>query len=422
MTEPSPIYYTPNQLQFLVDRGVLLPDPQAVHITTDVELERISATVTLHPGTRISGARTTIAAQAQIGRRGAATVEDSVVCEGTVVGSLGPVTLCRTTVGPNSVLGSGIAEDCVFLGKETMVNDFSTGYGFRVRKGSLYEEDASAAQHTDTKMTILFPWVTLGSNINLCDLLISGGDGPELGHFTEVGSGSVHFNFTARGDKATGTLLGDAESGLFLGSERLFVGGNNSLIGPLQAEYGAFTPAGGRFSRRLLPGLNPSDPFHARPTAYLDNRPRNLRRIVGSQVEYCAQLTVLLHWYESVRIPFAATDTLRDVYAAGLEMVRCNLNERIRHLNAVLGRDESFAPEDRWLQQQWPILRDQFQQTERFASPIPEPFRLALEESRNRDPHLPYTQLIRSLPSEVVLAGQAWTAGIAAVVRNLLAC
>ncbi|MDP7463941.1 MAG: hypothetical protein QF614_05580, partial [SAR324 cluster bacterium] len=92
--------------------------------------------------------------------------------------------------GPNSVLGSGVAEDCVFLGKETLFNDFTTGSGFRIRKGSLYEEDASIAQHTDTKMTILFPWVTLGSNSNLCDLLISGGNGPELGHFTEVGSGT----------------------------------------------------------------------------------------------------------------------------------------------------------------------------------------------------------------------------------------
>ena len=416
----QPIYYTPHQLQTLVERGVVLPDSQAVHIATDVMLERISATATLHPGTRISGAKTTIGAQAQIGLCGPATLEDAEVSDGAVVGSLGPVTLCRATVGPNSVLGSGVAEDCVFLGKETLFNDFTTGSGFRIRKGSLYEEDASIAQHTDTKMTILFPWVTLGSNSNLCDLLISGGNGPELGHFTEVGSGTVHFNFTTHGDKATGTLLGDAESGLFLDSKRLFIGGNNSLLGPLQAEYGTFTPAGGRCSRRLLCGLNPTDSNRTGFTPYPDKRPRNLRRIVGSQVEYCAQLIVLRYWYERVRIPFAASDALRTVYVAGLETVCGNLKERICHLDAVLGLDESYALEDRWLQSQWPSLRDQFQEVERFAIVLPESFRTALEASRSRDSHLLYTQLIRSLPPEAVLAGQAWTSRIAATVRNLL--
>lgn len=419
MTEPT-IYYSPNQLQCLVERGVGLPDPQAVHIATDVVLERIAATATLHPGTRISGAKTSIAENAEIGLRGPTTLEDAVIHAGTVVGSLGPVTLCRTTVGPNSVLGSGIAEDSVFLGKETQVNDFTTGSGFRVRKGSLYEEDASTAQHTDTKMTILFPWVTLGSNVNLCDLLISGGNSPELGRFTEVGSGTVHFNFTARGDKATGTLLGDAESGLLLDSERLFLGGNNSLLGPLQAEYGAFTPAGGRFSRRLLCGLNPSDTLRNSLTPYPDNRPRNLRRIVGSQVEYCAQLLVLLHWYEQVRLPFAASDALRSVYAAGLEVVRDNLKERVRHLGAVLGREESYAPEDRWLKSRWALWHDQLQDAERFAVPFPESFRIALESSRSQDPQRPYTQFIRSLVPEAVQSGKAWTATIAASVRNLL--
>ena len=416
----QPIYYTPIQLQTLVERGVVLPDSEAVHIATDVVLERISATATLHPGTRISGVKTTIGAQVEIGLCGPATLEDAEVSDGAVVGSLGPVTLCRTTVGPHSDLGSGVAEDCVFLGKETQLNDFTTGYGFRVRKGSLYEEDASTAQHTDTKMTILFPWVTLGSNSNLCDLLISGGNGPELGHFTEVGSGTIHFNFTAHGDKATGTLLGDAESGLFLDCKRLFIGGNNSLLGPLQAEYGTFTPAGGRCSRRLLRGLNPTDANRTGFTPYPDNRPRNLRRIVGSQVEYCAQLIVLLHWYELVRMPFAASNALRTVYAAGREIVCENLKERIRQLDAVLSRDESYAPKDRWLQSQWPILQAQLQEVERFASALPEAFRTALEASRNRDPQLPYTQLIRSLPPAAVLAGQAWTTQIAATVRNLL--
>jgi len=129
-----------------------------------------------------------------------------------------------TVVGPESILGSGVAEQAVLLGKETKVNDFSTGYGFRIRKGSLYEEDASSAQHTDTKMTVLFPWTTLGSNINFCDVLLAGGTGPEPGYFSEVGSGTIHFNFSIRGDKATASLFGDVSSGVFLDQQRLFIG------------------------------------------------------------------------------------------------------------------------------------------------------------------------------------------------------
>jgi hypothetical protein len=102
------------------------------------------------------------------------------------------------------------------------------------------------------------------------------------------------------------------------------------------------------------------------------------------------------------------------------ETVCDNLKERIRQLDAVLSRDESYAPKDRWLQSQWPILQAQLQEVERFASALPEAFRTALEASRNRDPQLPYTQLIRSLPPAAVLAGQGWTTQIAATVRNLL--
>ena len=88
---------------------------------------------------------------------GPATIENSWIGENAIVGNLGPVTLKDTVVGPQTILGSGVAENAVFLGKETMINDFTTGFGFRVRKGSLYEEDSSSAQHTDTKMTVLFP-------------------------------------------------------------------------------------------------------------------------------------------------------------------------------------------------------------------------------------------------------------------------
>ena len=105
-------------------------------------------------------------------------------------------------------------------------------------------------------MTLLMPWVTLGSNINLCDALIAGGSGAELGAFSEVGSGSIHFNFTPSGDKATASLFGNVVEGVFLNQERLFIGGNNCLLGPMEADFGASTAAGIRIHGKLSKGLH----------------------------------------------------------------------------------------------------------------------------------------------------------------------
>ena len=140
---------------------------------------------------------------------------------------MGPVTIKDTFTGPNTVLGCGTSEN-FSKGKETL-NDFTTGYGFRTRKGTLYEEDASSTRSIPTKDFAL-PWVTLGSNINLCDALIAGGTGPELGAFSEVGSGSIHLS-TPSGDKATASLFGNVVEG-FSEPGKTFIG-DNCLLGPM---------------------------------------------------------------------------------------------------------------------------------------------------------------------------------------------
>ena len=184
--------YSQKDLKKLLEKGVHIPDLNLVHITRDVQLENIVSGCTIYPFACIKGPRTQIHPGARIGLRGQVSLENSFIGENAIIGALGQVALIDTVVGPKSVLGNGVAEHAVFLGKESMVNDFTTGYGFRVRKGSLYEEDASSAQHTDTKMTILFPWATLGSDINFCDVLLAGGIGPELGSFSEVGLSLIH--------------------------------------------------------------------------------------------------------------------------------------------------------------------------------------------------------------------------------------
>ena len=154
MQEESLNSFSQKDLSNLLERGVHIPDLNLVHITRDVKLENIASGCTIYPFVRITGSKTQIQTGARIGVRGPVILENCFIGESSVIGDIGQVTLIDSVVGAKSVLGAGVAEQAVFLGKESVANDFTTGYGFRVRKGSLYEEDASSAQHTDTKMTI----------------------------------------------------------------------------------------------------------------------------------------------------------------------------------------------------------------------------------------------------------------------------
>ena len=141
----------PAAVEKLRSRGVIMPNPAQVFIGGEVPHDAISPGAVLHPFCRITGETTRIGAGAVIGLAGAATLHDSRLGVGCVVGELGAVTLKGVTCGPGTVLGCGVAEDSVFLGKESAADSlatgsFTTGYGFRVRRGSLYEEDASSAQ------------------------------------------------------------------------------------------------------------------------------------------------------------------------------------------------------------------------------------------------------------------------------------
>ena len=342
----SSSFYSSAELLSLQERGVRIHAPEQTFIRRDVDLNQIAPHVELFPGTRLEGPKTRLFPHAVIGRRGPAHVEDSLVGSGALVGSLGPVTLVRTTVGPASILGSGVAEEAVFLGKETMENDFTTGMGFRVRKGSLYEEDASTAQHTDTKMTVLFPWVTLGSNLNFCDALVSGGTGPELGAFSEVGSGTIHFNFTARGDKATASLFGDVSDGLLLNQPRLFLGGNCSLVGPLAVAFGTIIGAGSRLTGSVSAGVHVVVPQSVHGAALPPTSSGKAEWILRSQQRFIEQLRLLELWYRHVRLRlFPATEEQQLVYQAGLQEVVRNTQERMTRLEGWVQQTRNESPQ-----------------------------------------------------------------------------
>ena len=419
-------FYSFEELKALARRDVSVPSPQQVYIGREVPLRHIGKGSILYPFCRITGSRTSIHPNARIGPRGSVVLENSIVGRESVIGSQGPVCLIDSQTGPLTVLGSGTAEQSVFLGKETKINDFTTGVGFRARKGTLYEEDASSAQHTDTKMSVLFPWVTLGSNVNLCDLMMTGGVGPEIGKFTEVGSGTVHFNFTIRGDKATASLFGNVPAGVFLREKRLFIGGNNSLIGPIQAEFGALTAAGARIAGNLKNGLNMGQALTAGHREYDPRIFTRSKEIVEQQVHYVAQLVALCHWYEAVRFPLAQSDPERlTLFQAARQILVLNIHERISQIGSFI---EALDTSIRLLEQQpllpretikeqkillehWPRLKQHLQGFENHFREMPSPLAAALQESASRHgPH--YTRIIRNLPRNCRDLGKSWLESI----------
>jgi len=424
--------YSQKDLSNLQERGVRIPDLNVVHITRDVQLENIAPGSTIYPFVSIKGSKTQIHSGARIGVRGPAILENSFIGKNAVIGELGQVTLIDTVVGPKSVLGAGVAEQAVFLGKESMVNDFTTGYGFRARKGSLYEEDASSAQHTDTKMAILFPWVTLGSDINFCDALLSGGTGPELGSFSEVGSGTIHFNYSIRGDKATASLFGDALQGVFLDQERLFIGGNNSLLGPVKADFGFMTAAGARIKGKLSKGLNYGHSLPKGTVNYDARKFSGVSGIVKNQVNVLAELTALANWYKQVRINCVSqTPEKKILYNSGLRMVELNYQERLDQLsryvnlleNSVRLLENTQASKKEILEQKvllsrWPKLSSALKNLEIYETQIPESLKEELENLQSQG-QSDYTCLIKTLSQSGKQAGKTWLSGIARVVRNI---
>jgi len=175
-------YILPDKVIKLMENGVRIPNPCSVEIGEDVEIERISGKgVVLYSGTKVYGGKT-------------------LICADTKLGYESPVTVTDCQIGRGVKLGGGFFKGSVFLDGVEMA------YGAHVRDGCILEEEARAGHTVGLKQSILFPFVTLGSLINFCDCLMSGGtDGK---NHSEVGSSYIHFNYTPNQDKATASLMG----------------------------------------------------------------------------------------------------------------------------------------------------------------------------------------------------------------------
>lgn len=299
----------------LVEKGVSIPSPLSLDLGEEVDVERISGDgVVLYPGCRIHGART-------------------LVCRGARIGVEGPVTMEDCCVGPGVELAGGSFRGSVFLEGASM------GPCAHVREGCILEEGAKGAHCVGLKQTLLFPFVTLGSLVNFCDVFMAGGTGPR--NHSEVGSSYIHFNFTPEGDKATPTLLGDVPKGVMLNQPPIFLGGQGGLVGPLRLGFGNVVAAGSMLRKDCLKEnhLLIGKTHEAREMPLVRGLYPGLERILENNLTYIAQLTALEAWYRHVRRGFLEREPLGGpLYEGLLETLHMAKAERIRQVQAMTGR------------------------------------------------------------------------------------
>jgi hypothetical protein len=236
-------------------------------------------------------------------------------------------------------VASGYVSGAVLLHKSRI------GPNGHVRAGTLLEEEASTAHAVGLKQTILMSFVTLGSVINCCDCLISGGR--SRSNHTEVGSGFIHFNFTPwgeNGDKATPSLIGGVPKGVFLKEERIFLGGISGMIGPGRVEFGSLTVAG-QVIRSDVSANRIHGETQRRVDAPWDFQPRGLSGVRAEKnLEYIGHLVALRSWYICVRKQRlvsggVAPSHLAMTIDAAIELLGGCINERWGRLGQYLGRD-----------------------------------------------------------------------------------
>jgi UDP-N-acetylglucosamine/UDP-N-acetylgalactosamine diphosphorylase len=214
------------------------------------------------------------------------------------------------------------------------------GSGAHVRAGTILEEEANGAHSVGLKQTVLLPFVTAGSLINFCDVLMAGGTSRK--DHSEIGSSYVHFNFTPHQDKATASLIGDVPNGVFLDNRPIFLGGLGGLVGPARIAYGTVVAAGGVCRQDISePGR-----LHIPATPTADTRPYEtgaygrIDRILKNNLAYIGNVMALREWHRNVRCHFVRDRFDLAVLNGGIENLTLILNERIKRLGDLAGKME----------------------------------------------------------------------------------
>jgi UDP-N-acetylglucosamine/UDP-N-acetylgalactosamine diphosphorylase len=397
----------PGSVEALLARGVRMPHPASVWVDPAVDPERVAPGVTVHAGCRLAGAETSIGPGCVLGAEGPATVKD-----------------CR--LGRDVQLGGGCFAGSVFL------DGAALGGSAHVRPGCLLEEGAGAGHAAGFKQTILMPFVTAGSLVNACDLLMAGGTGPK--DHGEIGSSYVHFNFTPQGDKATASLLGDVPRGVMLDCRPVFLGGQGGIVGPVRVAYGCVVPAGTILRRDALREgqLAPAGPpAAARP--YDTGVYTSTAHKIANNLAYLGNLRALEAWYAAVRVPTMAGDPFARACGEGaLGVLAGAVDERIKRLGqfarklpasieALRARGEEAADERAARQEAfaggWPSLEAALRggPPENAGAEARARFAAAWEKAAAGRPYL---EAVRALPADARQDGTAWLQAIVDSVAN----
>jgi bifunctional UDP-N-acetylglucosamine pyrophosphorylase / glucosamine-1-phosphate N-acetyltransferase len=397
------------KIETLRRQGVTIPAPESIEIGDEVPLEQVRGPGTvLHSGTKLFGA-------------------DLLIMPGARLGYEEPTTVESCAVGRDVKLNGGFYAGSVFLDRVVM------GKGAQIRAGTLMEEESNGAHCVGLKQTILLPFVTLGSLINFCDVLMAGGTSRR--DHSEVGSSFIHFNFTPfgrQGDKATPSLVGDVPRGVMLRSRRIFLGGQGGLVGPVQIDYGTVLAAGTVYRRDYGPDvLVVGEHTPPRSIPFTPLRYGRIRSKVQKNLRYLGNLVALWHWYDVVRTQHASGDRdLQQLVQRGRAAIEECVDERIKRLGQIASYMEDSIRE---LEKDDKRLGSEIDDQRAFAtswSKMDHDLR-AYRERGLRDhagliallPALPtsksYTETIQGLSEEIALAGTAWLSAIVADVEAL---
>lgn len=372
----------------LINRGVVIPAPDAIEIGEDVVPEQIAAGTTIHAGCKLYGASTSMGPGCVLGRETPTTVED-----------------CQ--LGAGVQLKGGYFSGAVFLDGAAM------GSGAHVRSGTILEEGAEMAHTVGLKQTIFFPFVVGGSLINFCDALMSGGTSRKV--HSEIGSSFIHFNYTPRGDKATASLVGDVPRGVMLNQRPIFLGGQGGLAGPVRVEFGTVLAAGHVLRKDVLEGgqLVVPSPIPAMMEPY-STVYRSVARVLKNAMIYIGNIAALEVWYAVVRRPLLEkTAWGRACYAGALKQLAAVRKERMKRLEAVINalagesRDDMssvLAAAHDALLADWPDMKARLQAAGDIECVERTDFLAAWEASAEED----YVARVQQLPDEAKANGTAW--------------
>jgi len=304
-----------NIITQLLKKGVCIPCPESVEIGPDIDSEMISGEgVVIHAGCKIYGAKT-------------------LIMSNVVLGYEAPVTIYNCQLGRNVRLNGGFFYESCFLEGAQM------GSGAQIREACLLEEGARGGHTVGLKQTILFPYVTLGSLINLCDCLIAGGT-DEKNH-SEVGSSYIHFNYTPNQDKATASLAGNVPEGVMVNKPPIFLGGQGGIVGPVRIGFGTVVAAGTVVRNDLLKEniIHLDHTYRTRSINFFPGLYNNIKRIITLNTIYIANIIALRRWYKDVRLRFVNNNPMEITLLEGaLDKLEKAISERIKRLGEVANR------------------------------------------------------------------------------------